>query len=50
MMRRKFYLVGDQKTDQFSFNDPQVVWGRGRIEFPMFAGNGLVTQSEFNIF
>ena len=37
--------MGDQKIDQFSLDDHQKVKDRGRIEFPISAGNGLVTQN-----
>ena len=37
--------MGDQKIDQFSFDDPQKVQNRGRIEFPISAGNVLETRS-----
>ena len=34
-----------KKIDKFSLDDGQVVQDRGRIEFPISAGIGLVTRS-----
>ena len=40
---QKTYLVGDQKIDQFSLDDPQVLQDRDRIELPISPVIGLVT-------
>ena len=42
MLSRSFYLVEDQKTD--SLDDPQMVQEKGRIEFLVSTGTGLVTR------
>ena len=43
MLSRSFYLVEDQKTD--SLDDPQMVQEKGRIEFLVSTGTGLVTRN-----
>ena len=39
------FFVGDKKLDWFFLDDPHVVQDRGRIEFLILAGIGLVTGS-----
>ena len=42
--------MGDQKNRLVSLDERRVVQDRGRIEFPISAGVGLVTQSVIKYF